>query len=82
MSGGAKCACAESRKPVGKRMWVVTQRRCNHSAFNGYQRTLSVYSEVRCLCCGVFWRTKAAYVDKLRDAREMVWTGSRWREIT
>lgn len=45
--------------------WYVTQRRCNHSAFNGYHRTRSDYSETKCGECGRRWRTKAAYVDDL-----------------
>lgn len=47
--------------------WVVTQRNCNHSAFNGYKRTPSDYSEVCCRKCNRVWRSKAAYVDKLPD---------------
>lgn len=46
--------------------------RANYSAFNGYRRTQSEYSEVRCRKCGKIWRTKAAYVDSLplaKDAR-------------
>lgn len=48
--------------------WAVTQRRCNHSAFNGYHRTPSAYSEVRCGKCRARWRTRAAYVATLPDA--------------
>lgn len=52
-----------------KAHWVVTQRKCNHSAFNGYHRTRSRYSEVHCKApgCGRYWRTDAAYVDTLPD---------------
>jgi hypothetical protein len=46
---------------------VVTQRRCNHSAFNGYHRTPSDYSSVRCQACGCSWRTKASYADLVKD---------------
>jgi hypothetical protein len=35
--------------------------RHNHSAFNGYRRTRSAYSLVRCRRCGHPWRTRAAY---------------------
>lgn len=53
--------------------WVVVQRKCNHSAFNGYHFTPSDYSAVQCNPatggCGRVWRTKAAYVDKLPDKR-------------
>lgn len=46
---------------------VVVDRRCNHSAFNGYRRTPSDYSSIRCLNTGAYWRTKAAYADELPD---------------
>jgi hypothetical protein len=49
--------------------WYVVQRKYNKSAFNGYRRTPSTYSLVRCGapgCMGV-WRTQAAYVDNLPD---------------
>jgi len=45
-----------------RRLWRITAYRCNHSAFNGYKATPSDYSQLRCLRCGKFWRTKAAYV--------------------
>lgn len=69
MSGGSACQCAEAKKPVKERNWVVTQRKCNHSAFNGYHYTPSDYSSIKCLECGAIWRTKATYVSKLRDPR-------------
>lgn len=69
MSGGPTCSCPERKKPLAERRWRVTQRYCNHSAFNGYHWTPSDYSEVRCMECRVFWRTKAAYVDSLPDAK-------------
>jgi uncharacterized Zn finger protein len=61
MSGGTACKC----RP---RDIEVLQRRCNYSAFNGYKRTPSDYSTVRCRKCGAVWRTKAAYVDSAPDA--------------
>jgi hypothetical protein len=50
--------------------WVVTMRNYNASAFNGYRRTPSHYSEVRCSfdMCRLRWRTKASYVAELSDA--------------
>lgn len=63
MSGGRACNC----KP---RNIEVLQRKCNHSAFNGYRYTPSDYSLVRCLKCGAVWRTKAKYVDKALDAKD------------
>jgi hypothetical protein len=67
MSGGAVCHC-------GKRSaWRVHDYRCNHSAFNGYRWTPSDYSSICCEPslggCGVWWRTKAAYVDRLPHYR-------------
>ena len=59
----------------GRERWRVVDRNCNHSAFNGYRETYSAYSCVRCLDCGSYWRTKAAYVDKLPDAHGAERTG-------
>ena len=67
MSVGFGCHCAERKKPVIERKWGVLQRCCNHSAFNGYHWTPSVYSEVWCLTCHANGRTKAAYVELLSD---------------
>jgi hypothetical protein len=47
---------------------MVVQRMCNHSAFNGYHRTPSDWSSVRCLWCDSTWRTKAKYVSVKPDA--------------
>jgi hypothetical protein len=51
--------------------WVVLQRKGNYSAFNGYHWTPSAYSAVKCRApgCNRVWRTKAAYVDELPDAK-------------
>lgn len=65
MSGGTKCKCPESKKPVVERNWFVAQRKCNHSAFSGYHYTPSDYSSIHCLSCQRAWRTKAGYVDSL-----------------
>ncbi|MFI1203539.1 hypothetical protein ACH4VR_29605 [Streptomyces sp. NPDC020883] len=45
------------------------QRHYNQSAFNGYHRTPSLYSLLRCQQCDAAWRTKAAYVTTTPDAR-------------
>lgn len=68
MSGGVFCRCDQRKVPLRQRRWRVGQRRCNHSAFNGYRYTPSDYSSVHCLECGGWWRTKAAYVALLKDA--------------
>ncbi len=62
---GPKCHRCDNRS---YRTIVVTARHCNYSAFNGYQFTPSRWSEVMCEKCGHFWRTKARYVDSLKDA--------------
>jgi hypothetical protein len=67
MSVAFGCKCPERKKPVRERNWVVTQRYCNHSAFNGYHYTPSDYSTVVCLSCRRSGRTKAAYVYELKD---------------
>lgn len=64
---GGVCKCPESKKPITERKWFVLDRECNHSAFNGYARTPSAYSCVHCNECIACWRTKAAYVGKLKD---------------
>lgn len=63
MSQGYAC-----KDPAHRPRWVVVQRLCNFSAFNGSRYTPSTYSAVRCLTCGTYWRTKAAYVRTLPDA--------------
>jgi len=50
-----------------RKQWVVTVRRANYSAFNGYHRTRSDYSELQCHACGRRWRTKASYVARTPD---------------
>lgn len=61
-------ACGDRK--AHRAFWVVVERRCNYSAFNGYHRTPSDYSLVRCTApdCRGLWRTKAVYVDALPDA--------------
>jgi len=63
LSAGTSCLVQEHRPG-----WYVTVRKANYSAFNGYHRTPSAYSEVRCPACPTTWRTKAKYVDTLPDA--------------
>lgn len=68
MSGGTRCRCGVGKHiPYDNGQWRVTQRRCNHSKFNGSRRTPSLYSEVECSACGAVWRTNARYVDRLPD---------------
>jgi len=62
-----KCICNEQKKRPVDRNWIVLQRRCNYSAFNGCHWTPSRYSQIECLTCGMIWRTKANYVNLLKD---------------
>ncbi len=61
------CNCGERSKPTTERAWVVIQRMCNYSAFNGYHYTPSDYSSLNCHSCGAVWRTKAKYVDDIKS---------------
>lgn len=63
------CQCDERKKPVRERAWIVYNRRCHYSAFSGYGYTPSDYSAVHCRECNATWRTKARYVDELRDGQ-------------
>jgi hypothetical protein len=71
MAVSFNCKCAERSKPIEQRRWVVIRRKCNYSAFNGYKYTPSAYSEIYCQACGGIGRTRAAYVDQLRDGEIM-----------
>lgn len=64
MSGGTAC-----REKSHRSAWRVVVRNANYSAFNGYRRTPSAYSDLRCTECGAVWRTRAAYVASIPDAR-------------
>ncbi len=76
MSGGK--ACIRGNRPRSKD-WRVCIRKANYSAFSGDWWTPSDYSEVTtCLKCGMIWRTKAAYVDELKDMSEAEWR--LWRD--
>lgn len=69
MSGGIKCKCPESKKPLKERNWKVHQLKCNFSYFaypKGGMKP-SIYSGVQCESCGASWRTKSDYVFKLQE---------------
>ena len=51
--------------------WRVLVRNANYSAFNGYHRTPSDYSSLRCGTCGRCWRTNAGYVGQVPDAEPL-----------
>jgi hypothetical protein len=69
MSAGGACKCVQRSLPISERAWEVTNREANYSAFNGYHRTPSAYSELHCWACGARWRSNAGYVKKTRDAK-------------
>lgn len=48
----------------------MTVRNGNYSAFSGYHRTYSDYSEIRCSVCGSSFRSKANYVLRLKNAED------------
>lgn len=50
--------------------WVVVVRNAHFSALQGGRRTPSTHSLVRCDRCGGLWRTPAAYVARLPDAKD------------
>lgn len=56
--------------------WEVIQRNQRCSAFDGYQRMWSPNSDVRCAVCLCIWRTGAAYVDALPNAKPG-WTNAK-----
>lgn len=60
------CSCKEP----DRRLWRVTQFRSNRSAFSGGRETSSAYSQLRCLQCGHYWRTKAKYVEEIAQAEK------------
>ena len=60
-----RCHCCKAN---GRRLevWV---RYGNFSRFHGGRFTPSDYSEIHCLICGRFWRTKSTGVAWLTDAK-------------
>ena len=66
MSGGPACHCDERKKPIKERKWAIWQYKHNRSAFNGYHKTSSDYSQLFCASCQMTWRTKADYVMLLK----------------
>jgi hypothetical protein len=56
-----------------KEHWRVLRRHWTRSAFDGYKKRWSKYSDVVCLKCVTLWRTKAAYVEELEDAKHNEW---------
>jgi len=68
MSSHTPCNCGRKRGDHSD--LVVVMRNCNFSAFNGYHKTPSDYSAIKCTrpgCMGL-WRSKSSYVDLLPDS--------------
>lgn len=75
MSASQPCTCPGIRSEKMKN-WFVIQRRCNHSAFNGYHYTPSDYSTVACSGpgshgsgCTMILRSKSKFVSSLPDGK-------------
>lgn len=66
----AACQCEERNKTVAERNWVVVQREWAQSRYRYNIPLPSDTSAVQCLTCQAKWRTKARYIDDLRDAEE------------
>lgn len=62
-AGRGGCADRKNHRPY----WRMAVRKANYSAFNGYRRTPSAYSQLTCLECRGVWRTKAACVAATPD---------------
>lgn len=71
MSQGVSCKCPEGKRPISERRWVVLQRNSRCSAFDGYRQMFSDYSAVQCHICGTVWRTKADFVLKLPNGKNL-----------
>ena len=67
MSASFNCKCPERSKPIDERNWVVYQYKWNSGAFVAGNGEPSDYSTVCCLSCNGIGRTKAKYVDQLRQ---------------
>jgi hypothetical protein len=67
MAQSFSCRCPERRKPAKERAWVVVQRNGNASAFNGYRWQYSDWSLIWCQGCHALGRTKAAFVEQLKN---------------
>jgi len=72
MSSHIPCTCEKPGDREQLLLWrVVNWRviaRCgNTSAFNGYRWTPSDYSEIVCKNCNGKFRTKAKYVEELKN---------------
>ena len=69
MSVSFSCHCEERKKPVRERNWIVIVRNGNYSHFEYPQGRFhsSRHSLVYCKSCRSLGRTKAKYVDLLKD---------------
>ena len=69
MSVSFNCHCSERKKPTEERNWEVWNRGCNYSYFEYPKGSWhpSEYSLVYCKSCTALGRTKAKFVDKLKD---------------
>lgn len=61
-----RCQCVGSTKEVRKN-WFIIKFRMAKSAFGRNVWVFSESSEICCANCGAFWRTKAKYVNELKN---------------
>lgn len=66
MGKGVFCDC-DDKKEAKANSWGVIDYKCNYSTFNGRRQTYSEYSQVACIECQHTWRTKAGYVEGLKQ---------------
>jgi len=66
-SKGKRCECPNKLKNKPHPRWLVVKRKWNDSTFIPNGGKPSDYSTVTCVDCNAVWRTKALYVDKLKD---------------
>lgn len=63
-----KWGCIDEKKHRDRWYSPPEDRYCNYSAFSGYRRTPSDYSQIHCGECGRTWRSKGIYVELLPGA--------------
>lgn len=71
MSKSFGCSC----KKKNRINYGVLERNCNYSAFESpkYAKHYSEYSQVVCIKCKQMGRTKAKYVETLKDISHAEW---------
>jgi hypothetical protein len=77
VSGGPACECVSRiGREAASADWFVVHKRTNHSAFNGYRPTPSLYSEIACCICGRHSSGGASWIARRRWLGEGVTGGT------